>query len=84
MKVKEKIGIVGQGYVGTAIKVGFDSYYSLETYDKFDDDKSTCDLNQLVAENQNRIKRIFDNIIVLCYHTYWILKLIDFLSEKVI
>ena len=27
MKVKEKIGIVGQGYVGTAIKVGFESYY---------------------------------------------------------
>ena len=50
MKVKEKIGIVGQGYVGTAIKVGFESYYSLETYDKFDKDKSTCDLNELVAE----------------------------------
>ena len=50
MKVKEKIGIVGQGYVGTAIKVGFESYYSLETYDKFDKDKSTCDLNELVTK----------------------------------
>ena len=28
-----KIGIVGQGYVGTAIKVGFEPYYELETYD---------------------------------------------------
>jgi len=45
-----KIGIVGQGYVGTAIKVGFESYYSLETYDKFDESKSTCDLGKLVED----------------------------------
>ena len=45
-----KIGIVGQGYVGTAIKVGFESYYDLETYDKFSTDKSTCNLPDLVAE----------------------------------
>ena len=43
-----KIGIVGQGYVGTAIKIGFDSYYDLETYDKFDSSKSTCNLKRLV------------------------------------
>ena len=43
-----KIGIVGQGYVGTAIKVGFESYYDLETYDKFDSSKSTCNLKRLV------------------------------------
>jgi len=43
-----KIGIVGQGYVGTAIKVGFEPHYELETYDKFDGDKSTCDLTELV------------------------------------
>jgi len=45
-----KIGIVGQGYVGTAIKVGFESYYDLETYDKFSATKSTCELFDLVAE----------------------------------
>ena len=45
-----KIGIVGQGYVGTAIKVGFESYYNLETYDKFSTDKSTSNLPDLVAE----------------------------------
>ena len=43
-----KIGIVGQGYVGTAIKVGFKPHYDLETYDKYDEDKSTCDLTELV------------------------------------
>ena len=45
-----KIGIVGQGYVGTAIKVVFESYYELETYDKFSTSKSTCNLFDLVAE----------------------------------
>jgi UDPglucose 6-dehydrogenase len=46
-----KIGIVGQGYVGTAIKVGFEPHYELETYDKYDKDKSTCDnLFDLVME----------------------------------
>jgi len=44
------IGIVGQGYVGTAIKVGFEPHYKVETYDKYDEKKSTCDLADLVAE----------------------------------
>ena len=45
------IGIIGQGYVGTAIKVGFEPHYELETYDKYDKDKSTCDtLFDLVME----------------------------------
>ena len=43
-----KIGIVGQGYVGTAIKVGFEPHYRVETYDKYDKSKSTCDLFDMV------------------------------------
>ena len=35
------IGIIGQGYVGTAIKLGFQEHYKIETYDKFDLEKST-------------------------------------------
>ena len=42
------IGIIGQGYVGTAIKSGFEKYYELETYDKFDTSKSTVNLHDLV------------------------------------
>lgn len=43
-----KIGIIGQGYVGSAIKVGFEPYYELETYDKYNVDKSSCSLEKLV------------------------------------
>ena len=43
-----KIGIVGQGFVGTAIKVGFEPYYEIETYDKFSTSKSTVNLHDLV------------------------------------
>ena len=36
-----KIGIIGQGYVGTALKEGFQDFYQVETYDKYDLGKST-------------------------------------------
>ena len=36
-----KIGIIGQGYVGTALKEGFQDFYQVETYDKYDIGKST-------------------------------------------
>jgi len=42
------IGIVGLGYVGTAIKSGFEKHYELETYDKFSTSKSTVNLHDLV------------------------------------
>tara|TARA_E500000305_G_C4002155_1_gene228009 strand:- start:602 stop:1432 length:831 start_codon:yes stop_codon:yes gene_type:complete len=43
-----RIGIIGQGYVGTAIKVGFEPYYTVETYDKYDEKKSTVQLTDMV------------------------------------
>ena len=46
-----KIGVVGQGYVGTAIKLGFKDHYDVLTYDKFDLGKSThSKISDLVAE----------------------------------
>ena len=44
------IGIVGQGYVGTAIKSGFEKHYEIETYDKYSESKSTGNLFDLVME----------------------------------
>ena len=46
-----KIGVIGQGYVGTAIKLGFKDHYDVLTYDKFDLGKSThSKISDLVAE----------------------------------
>lgn len=45
----QSIGIVGQGFVGQAVREGFDQYYSIKTYDKYK--KSTCNsLEQLCNE----------------------------------
>ena len=56
-----KIGIIGQGYVGGAIKMGFKEHYNVETYDKFDLAKST----------RSTIKDIVDrtDIIFVCVPT---------------
>ena len=45
-----KIGIIGLGYVGTAIKVGFEPHYTVETNDKYDGWKTTVQLPDMVAE----------------------------------
>ena len=37
----KKIGVVGQGYVGTAVSTVFDKYYNVETYDI--NGKCSCD-----------------------------------------
>ena len=48
-----KIGIIGQGYVGTAIKLGFQDHYKVLTYDKFDLAKSThSKISDLVEETK--------------------------------
>ena len=57
----DSIGIVGQGFVGSAIREGLKSTFLIETYDKYDKDKSTCEnLEQLC-------KKTF--IIFLCLPT---------------
>ena len=31
----KRIGIIGQGYVGTAIKLGFEKDFNVNTFDKY-------------------------------------------------
>tara|TARA_B100000674_G_scaffold495848_1_gene524391 strand:- start:2914 stop:3765 length:852 start_codon:yes stop_codon:yes gene_type:complete len=59
---KYKVGIVGQGYVGKALKVGFKSdNIEINTYDKYLSDQSTVkDLNELTS---------LSNIIFICVPT---------------
>ena len=42
MNMKTRIGIVGQGFVGTAIKEGLNHLFNMQTYDKFKKEASTC------------------------------------------
>ena len=50
------IGIVGQGFVGTAVRIGFEKRVDVETYDKYSKEKSTCDsLEELV----DKVKILF-------------------------
>jgi UDPglucose 6-dehydrogenase len=45
----KKVGIIGQGFVGTAVREGLRNFYDVETYDKFKTETSTCDsLKQLM------------------------------------
>jgi len=51
-----KIGILGQGYVGSAMKVGFESLYpNLDTYDKYHIKKSTVSSLHELVENSDVI-----------------------------
>jgi len=56
-----KIGIIGNGFVGTAIRVEFLKHYEVETYDKYKKELSTCrDIEELCDKS---------NIIFLCLPT---------------
>ena len=55
-----KIGIVGQGFVGTAVKEGLKQYYKIETHD-LDIDKCTVDYLEDIVE--------LTNIIFVCVPT---------------
>jgi len=55
-----KIGIVGQGYVGTAVKEIFSKHYDVETYD-LDKDKCSVDYLEDIVE--------LSNIIFVCVPT---------------
>ena len=40
--MSEVIGVIGQGFVGTAVREGLQHLFKVETYDKFKSDYSTC------------------------------------------
>ena len=49
----EAIGIIGQGFVGTAVREGMKNHFQIETYDKFKMDASTCSsLRELQVEDE--------------------------------
>tara|TARA_B100001250_G_C19776352_1_gene779731 strand:+ start:609 stop:1451 length:843 start_codon:yes stop_codon:yes gene_type:complete len=50
-----KIGIIGQGFVGTAIKEGMPNFMDVHTYDKFFEDKSNCKSVKEIADKSEII-----------------------------
>ena len=54
-----KIGIVGQGYVGTAVKEVFSKHYNVETYD-LDKDKCSVDYLEDIVELSNIISKMIN------------------------
>ena len=56
-----KLGIIGQGFVGSAIREGLQKYYKIQTYDKYKEDSSSCkNLEELVSKT---------NMIFVCLPT---------------
>lgn len=52
--MKDNIGIIGCGYVGTALIEGMKHAFDVETYDKFVPEKSTCDsIRDLLSKTNN-------------------------------
>ena len=48
-----KVGIIGQGFVGTAIKEGMPPFIDVHTYDKFLEDRSSCNsVEEIVNESE--------------------------------
>lgn len=47
-----EIGIVGQGFVGTAVREGLKEHHNVHTYDKFKTDASTMNLKSLVKHSE--------------------------------
>jgi nucleotide sugar dehydrogenase len=60
----KKVGIIGQGFVGTALREAFSPHYEVLTYDKFRDDLSTCSSIESVAR-----KCGLDSVIFVCVPT---------------
>ena len=48
----KKVGIIGQGFVGGAIKEGFTGHHELFTYDKYNDERSNTDLLGVVLNSE--------------------------------
>jgi UDPglucose 6-dehydrogenase len=55
MAFKQTIGIVGQGFVGLALKKGFEKYFHIETYDKYKKEESSCTTIKELSKRANII-----------------------------
>lgn len=71
MKSNKTIGIVGQGFVGTAIREKFKECYTVNTYDKFNEEASVTYVEDKIIKDNNTIESLVknNNIIFVCVPT---------------
>lgn len=48
--IKETVGIIGQGFVGTAVRVGLDGHFNVMTYDKYETNKTTHQPSEILKK----------------------------------
>lgn len=60
-KFSENIGIVGQGFVGTAVKEKFKEYYNVYTYDKYNTEKSRIFAMDQISEDEIDLATLVEN-----------------------
>jgi len=52
-ETRDIIGIIGQGFVGTAVRNGLGAHFRIETYDKYKSETSTCiNIEQLASKSK--------------------------------
>ena len=54
--MKTTLGIIGQGFVGTAVNEGLAKHYDIETYDL---DKDKCTVDYSLSENNILLEKTF-------------------------
>jgi len=71
MNSNKTIGIVGQGFVGTAIREKFKEFYIVNAYDKYNKDGSVTYNKEKIIKDENTIKSLVENnnIIFVCVPT---------------
>jgi UDPglucose 6-dehydrogenase len=71
IKKRKKIGIIGQGFVGTAVREKLKEQYLVKAYDKFNSEKSVDYFEDEVFDSQNLLDDLVEDcdIIFVCVPT---------------
>jgi UDPglucose 6-dehydrogenase len=71
IKKRKKVGIIGQGFVGTAVREKLKEQYFVKTYDKFNSEKSVDYFEDEIHDSQNSLDSLVDDcdIIFVCVPT---------------
>jgi len=71
IKKRKKVGIIGQGFVGTAVREKLKEQYLVKAYDKFNSEKSVDYFEEEISDSQNNLDDLVEDcdIIFVCVPT---------------